>query len=118
MPRAMQIVTYWKLSSMETFTSTILTSGVINIYLDFICIVTSLNCATLLDLLEQSIKLLQCYFYVGNNGFRHTSSMQNILSTLIVESRVLKTYGYSVVFKLMIDYIKTLELNGVLIPPK
>ena len=34
------------------------TSRVINVYLDFIYIVTNLNCAILLDLLEQSIKLL------------------------------------------------------------
>ena len=76
--------------------------------LDFIYIVTNLNCATLLGILEQSIKLL-FYFYVGNIGFRHTSSLQNILLALIVESRVLKTYGYSVVLKPMIDNIKTLE---------
>ena len=63
-------------------------------------------------------KVTTFYFYVGNVVFRHTSSLQNILLALIVESRALKTHGYSVVLKPMIDDIKTLELNGVLIQPK
>ena len=62
-------------------------------------------------------KVTAFYFYVGNVGLKHTSLLQNIFLALIVESRILKTHGYSVVLKPMIDDIKTLEVNGIVFQP-
>ena len=56
-------------------------------------------------------KVTAFYFYVGNVGLKHTSSLQNIFLALTVESRILKTHRYSVVLKPMIDDIKTFEVN-------
>uniref|UniRef100_H2Y2P4 C2H2-type domain-containing protein n=1 Tax=Ciona intestinalis TaxID=7719 RepID=H2Y2P4_CIOIN len=58
-------------------------------------------------------KLMCIYYYIGNIGTKHCSSLSNIFAAILVTSSLLEVYGFSSILEPLIKDLKQLEREGL-----